>query len=204
MTLVIYPLLYWDCKGTNYFETCKLFFNFFFRREKFPLKKHQIDCSAGYAAVSKVENCTEECARIIHPWKPVIKKREIEHVNDLSEHEWERSSRHYCLGPYEAVEETIDDVSHRTGSDHGQSDENAGRRGRFLCQFADPHTECTEKHDAEDREENLAPVTAEGHTERHALVEHEMQLEPVAEYVDGLTQVHIRLDQNFNDLVKHD
>ena len=62
----IVPLLR-DCKGTNKFHTCKLFFTFFFLGEEFILEKQQIDCSAGHTAVSEVEYCTEECARIIHP-----------------------------------------------------------------------------------------------------------------------------------------
>ena len=62
----IVPLLR-DCKGTNKFHTCKLFFTFFFLGEEFILEKQEIDCSAGHTTVSKVEYCTEECARIIHP-----------------------------------------------------------------------------------------------------------------------------------------
>ena len=93
-----------ECKGTNKIETSKLFLRFFFRREKFPLEKHQIDCSAGHAAVSKVKDCAEEGARIVHPRELIVKQREVEHVHYLSEHECERSAWHDSLRPDETVE----------------------------------------------------------------------------------------------------
>ena len=62
-----------ECKGTNKIETSKLFLRFFFRREKFPLEKHQIYRSAGHAAVGEVEDCAEEGARIVHPGELIVK-----------------------------------------------------------------------------------------------------------------------------------
>ena len=168
------------------------------------MKQEQVYRSAGHTAVGEVEDCAEEGARIVHPWELIVKEREVEHVHDLTEHERERSSRHHCLGPYETVEEAVDDVTHRTGSNHGQSHKNTCRRFRLLCQLVYPPAERSEKDDAEDRKQNLAPVSSEGHAESHALVEHEMELEPVPYYVDSLSQVHIRLDQNLDDLVKYD
>ena len=75
------------------------------------MEEDQIECTAGYAAVSEVEHCTEEGLRVLHPWELVVEQRKIEHINDLSEHECKRCSGHHCLWPDKAIEETVDDVS---------------------------------------------------------------------------------------------
>ena len=51
---------------------------------------------------------------------------------------------------------------------------------------------------------NFADQSSEGHTECHALVQDKMELEPVTYDIYSLTQVHIRLDQNLDDLVNDD
>ena len=75
------------------------------------MEENQVECTAGDATVSEVEHCTEEGLRIVHPWKFIIEQREVEHIHDLSEHECERCSGHYCFRPDKTVEETVDDIS---------------------------------------------------------------------------------------------
>ena len=73
----------------------------------------------------------------------------------------------------------------------------------FAVQTCDPPAEETEQHQAERRQHEFAEHSAELHAERHALILDEKNLEPIAQDIEILTDGHIGLDQNLDDLVNN-
>ena len=168
------------------------------------MEKEQISRSAGHTAVCKIENCAEKCLRIIHPREFVIEQWEIEHIHYPSEKECERSTRHCEFRPDESVEEAVDNIAHCSRCDHGETEEHACRSVRPAGKTSDPPAESAEEHYSEYGQESLSYETAECHAERHALIEHIVQLEPIPYDINGLAKTHFSLDENLNYLVDDD
>ena len=120
-------------------------------REKLVLEQEEVDSSDRNAAVCKVEYCSKEGLRIFHPRQLIVKEREVEHIHHLSEKECEWRTRHHCLRPYHAIEKAIQDVSHCTCCNQGQTHKNSDRCIWFLCQFIDPPAQGSEKYYSENR-----------------------------------------------------
>ena len=119
---------------------------------------------------------------------------EIEHIDHLAEHE-------RGVVPDHSVEKAIDDVAERTGGYQRQAHENPGRRGSLAVHGRNPPHKRPEEQDAEQRQQELPGHAAELHSECHALVLHEADAEPFADDINLLTQLHIGLNQVFDNLV---
>ena len=179
-----------------------------FLREEFPLEQDQVDRAHRDAAVREVEHRLEEdvSSDKRDPVGPGP-EREVEHVHHLALHErcvmaprGDQSGRR--LREHQSVEQAVDDVAEGAGRNQRQTHQHA-RRNRFfpLQQPGNPAGQDTEQDDPERREGVLADDTAERHAESHPLVLDEQDLEPVAEHVEVLPDGHVRLDQDFDDLV---
>ena len=168
------------------------------------MEEQEVDRSAGYATVGEVKDGAEEGAGIIHPWELIVEKRKIEHVHHHTEHKGERGARSNGFRPNQTIEETIHDIAQSSGGDHCQTYQDSGRSVGFLGKASYPSEEDDKKDDTEYRQKDLAPESSEGHSEGHSFIKDKMKLEPVPYHINSLTQSHIRLDQNLDDLVKYD
>lgn len=93
--------------------------------------------------------------------------------------------------------------------DQGQSDKYPLRGvGPAAVQVCREPTDDAYQGDAEETEQELAPVIGvaqrEAHAERGALVLDEVQLEPVGEDCDRFVEVHVGLDPDLQRLVRYD
>ena len=71
----------------------------------------------------------------------------------------------------------------------------------LFVEGTDPADQSHAEHDSEQRQAELAHFAAESHTERHSLVLDETQAAPLSDERNLLAQGHVRLDQDFDDLV---
>ena len=185
-----------------------------FFREEFPLEQDQVDRAYRDTAVREVEHRLEEDVTA-HEGNPVGPgpEREVEHVHHLALHEGgvmapggDDAGR--GLGEDQPVEQAVDDVAEGAGGDERQADEDAGGNRSALVgaapplhELGDPHGQHGEQDDPERRQGILADDAAEGHPEGHPLVLDEQDLEPVAQHAEVLPDGHMRLHQDFDDLV---
>lgn len=160
--------------------------------KELPMEEQQVERAHGHAGISEVEHRAEED----HP-SPVAYYGEVEHVHHSAEHE--RS-----IVPNQSVEQAVDDIAYRPGSDHRKPDKHPDGSPALAQQGVYPPYQEAAEHDAEQRQQQLARSVAERQAEGHALVLHEAQTAPLAYQRNLLAERHIRLDQNLDDLVNDD
>ena len=102
---------------------------------------------------------------------------------------------------YHAVEQAVDDVAECTCRNQRQPHQNAGRSRPFADQAGDPPAQYGTQADAEERKQQFPDSPAELHAESHALVLDEEDLEPVPQDIEMLSDRHVGLDQDLDDLV---
>ncbi len=179
-----------------------------FLREELPLEQDQVDRTYRDAAVREIEYRLEENVTS-HQRNPVgpSPQREVEHIHHPALHEGSvvpKGSYHLGCGlrKHQPVEQAIDNVAQRAGRNQRQSHQHA-RRHRFrpLHQPRNPHGQNHKQYDSERGKRILSDHATERHAERHALVLDEQDLEPIPEDREGFPDRHVRLDQDFYDLV---
>lgn len=181
--------------------------------EEPPLEEDKVEGSYGDTTVGEIEYRVEEGERTAaDDWKPGwpggVNDREIEHIHDLSEHQRSIVTENH------SVEKGIYDVSEGSGGDEGKSYKHSCRHGLrlafgygipvFPAHSCDPPDERDAEADAEKGKDELAESSTDGPTESEPFVLYEEKLEPVPDDVDVLTEIHIGLDQDLDDLVNDD
>ena len=101
--------------GKRLFCSCILVFSAWgiLAHEERILENQQIDGSDSYTAVCEIEDRSEEQEPLAshkrHPGRPDrVDQREVEHVDNSSEHEW-------GIVENQSVEQTVDEVAHSSG-----------------------------------------------------------------------------------------
>ena len=186
--------------------------------EKLVLKQQQIDNGNGDIGVGQVEDGAEEIVVAVDEelqpsgYAVPLKQREVEHVDHASHHEAgvmaaELGNGVGCRGrEQQSVECAVEDVARGACEDQRQPDENApGSLLAVAHQVNDQPCEGSGQTDAENSQQQFAPVesAARGnvHTESGAVVLDEAQLEPVGEYDDRFTELHVGFDPYLECLV---
>ena len=194
-----------------------LIFLFLGTGEKTVLEENQIESAHGDAAVREVEDRGEEQKAVAsHKWNPFrpdcVYHRKIKHVNNVSEHQRSIAENH-------TVEKTVDDVAESTGRYQCQANQHSGRNNRLTVREksqgafiilglphkrGDPPAKHTGEDYPEKRQQELSDCPSEFHPESHSLILDEENLKPISDDVEMFTQLHVRLDQNLDDLVNDD
>ena len=189
--------------------------------EESELKYKQIDYCYRNVGIGQIEDCAEEVVvavyqelqqtRYIFP----LEKGKIEHVHHLAHHESGVMPAEFGyrvgggLRKEQPVECAVEDVAQGARKDQGQSDKYPLRGvGPAAVQVSREPTDDADHGDAEETEQELAPVIGvaqrEAHAERGALVLDEVQLEPVGEDCDRFVEVHVGFDPDLQRLVCYD
>ena len=186
--------------------------------EEFVLKNYQIYDSDGDVCIGEVENCPEEVVvgidQEVEPARATIplKQREVEHIDHTPHHKGSvaaselRHGRRRGCREDEAVECAVDDVAYCARHNHREAYDDT-LRGLLTQQVADVEEHRTNQTDAEEAQQQLAPVEAAAerqlHTEGCAVIFDKVQAEPVGDNRYRLVEVHRRLDPYFERLVSN-
>ncbi len=193
------------------------FFLFLRAREEAVLEENQVESAHRDAAVGEIEDrCEKQKAATSHERNPRrpdrVNQRKVEHVHDTTEHQRGVIEDH-------TVEKAVYDVAECAGGDQREAHKDSCRDYRFAVRQQSltavtghglahkrgyPPAESTRERDSEERQQKLAHSPAELHSESHSFILDEEDLEPVSDDAEMLTYLHIRLDQNLDDLVNDD
>lgn len=118
---------------------------------------------------------------------------EIQHVNDFT-------VQPAGIMEHLAVKHAVDDVAHGASGDQRQPQQDTESRV-FPGDSKHDDEQGNDGHNAEDAQNRLHDSAATHPSEGHAGILDEQQLEPVSEHGDLLTNGHVCLDPNLEDLV---
>ena len=148
-----------------------------------------------------------------HPFgKCGVDNWEIEHVDHFAVKESGVTSScgkefcHLCEGAfaeYHTVEKGVDDIANCTAENGGETHKNSGWGITALEEFPDVYYDGYGKYHSEYGEDEFANVASELHSEGHARIFNKKYLEPTTKYMDALTNGHIGLNQDFDNLVNN-
>ncbi len=110
------------------------------------------------------------------------------------------------FGEQQSVECAVENVAHRSGENQRQPDDYPCRRFFALAeQPADQPCDASRQYDAENAQQQFAPVEAAArryvHAERRPVVFDKAELEPVGEDDNRFVEVHVGLDPYLEGLV---
>ena len=195
----------------------RLGLGFFGAGEEPALEQNQVDRADRDTAVGEIEHRSEEQQPVTsdkrHPGRPdSVYEREVEHIDHTPEHQRSVTEGY-------SVEKAVDDVAESPGRDQGQTDQHPVGNERLAVSHkslpavsadalagegGDPPAKESEQSYTEERQAELADSTSELHSESHPFILDEEDLEPIADDAEMLTYLHVRLDQDFDDLVNDD
>ena len=174
------------------------------------VEKEQGDDATRDGCIGEVKDGAEEDEMVAttqrHPRGPIpFDKREVEHVHypaveqrAITRAKADEIGHHRCrrIVEDESVEDTVDNISCRTGYDKGQTGEVTPR---YAASDGTHHVD-GDKQDEDDAERSEQELIEEFPAKGHAVVLRKEQIEPIR-YTNGLVEIHTCLYSNLYGLV---
>ena len=167
--------------------------------------------------IREVEDRTKEVVVAIHQEREPLRttvpleEGEVEHIDHLAHHKagiraTEMGHGHRRRGrEAEAIEGRVEDVTHGTCQNQRQADQYPLGGILAAVEVVDQVGDTARSHDAEDAQQELAPIVAvaghQTHAERSTRIFDKAELEPIGEDRDPLAECKVGLDPNLEHLV---